>query len=104
MKSFTFSMVAAIAAAGGPNPEEIMEAMENFNPEKFFHEVTENISHEIENGLDDISEDFECWWADRNNGDGICRKREWRKQEDECWRKGDGSRWNYEEKWCMTEE
>lgn len=48
-------------------------------------------------------EDLECWWADLNNGDGVCDKRTREKEMEECWQK-EGMTWDWDAKECMTYE
>ena len=97
MKSFAFALLSCIVAAD----LDIEDILNDINEKDF--------EREAEKGLGELKEDLECWWADRNNGDGVCQKRTDRKAEDECWRsepKGDSNadrmEWNRDAKVCVT--
>ena len=71
MKSFAFALLSCIVAA-------------DFDIEEYL-EVINDAPEIAEIELEELKEDLECWWADRNNGDGDCQKRRDRKAEEECW-------------------
>ena len=71
MKSFAFALLSCIVAAD----LDIEDILRDIN----------DVPREAEKGLEELTEDLECWWADRNNGDGDCQKRRDRKAEEECW-------------------
>ena len=48
-------------------------------------------------------EDAECWWADRNNGDGVCAKRTREEAMYACW-DTEGMTWDWDAEECITWE
>jgi len=99
MKSFAFALLSCIVAAD----LDIEDILRDIN----------DVPREAEKGLEELTEDLECWWADRNNGDGVCQKRTDKQAEDECnksvWNydtwypvKADRPEWNRDAKVCVT--
>ena len=108
MKSFfATAIIAALATAGDWNEVcddngcywvetadvkgDLMDAIEGIGraleelPNADFDEIEREISDEIEREIQQTMEDLECWWADRNNGNGECAKRDRWAAEDACW-------------------
>lgn len=65
------------------------------NPERAMEEFGRELEH--------LSEDIECWWASRSPETSCAKWERWAAQE-ECDMRMDGSRWNWEEQWCMDRD
>ena len=74
MKSFfaTAAIAAIVAAYDG---EDALEDIMNGNPDRAVEELAEEAEEEVEKEFNNFMEEIECWWADRNNGDGECAMR-----------------------------
>ena len=101
MKSFfaTAAIAAIVAAYDG---EDAVEDIMNGNPEHAVEELAEEAAHEGEDAFNDFMEEIECWWADRNNGDGECAMRTRWEEEENCWNSGNEWYWDTQE--CLTRE
>jgi len=71
---------------------------------KTVEEGSSEIERELERAWEHAGDDFECWWSDRNNGDGKCRKRARDAERDACWEKMDGSEWDWDSNACLSPE
>ena len=65
--------------------------------------MKQEAQREIKREVEKFVEDLECWWADLNNGDGVCDKRTREKAMEECWKK-EGMTWDWDSQECMTWE
>ena len=64
--------------------EEIGRALEDLQNADI-GEMEREMESEIEREIERTMEDLECWWADRNNGNGECAMRTRRAEEEACW-------------------
>ena len=71
---------------------------------KTVEEGSSEIERELERAWEHAGDDFECWWSDRNNGDGKCRKRARDAERDACREKIDGSEWDWDSNACLSPE
>ena len=53
----------------------VVDAVEN-EAGKAIGEAMQEGPREVEREIQQFQEDVECWWAERNGGDGQCTKRE----------------------------
>ena len=70
---------------------DFFEDLQEFDPEEAKEEANREVEREIEKAL----EDLECWWADRNGGDGQCAKREREEAMYACWDQH-GMEWDWD--------
>ena len=85
-QAFIIAALAASVFAGG-DLEDVTEALEDLAncPECVIEEGIREGQEELEREIEKLIEDLECWWADRNNGNGECRKRTREQEREDCW-------------------
>jgi hypothetical protein len=62
----------------------VVDAIEN-EAGKAIQEGMEEGPRDFEREIQQFQEDVECWWAERNGGDGMCARRERDARRDECY-------------------
>ena len=83
------------AAQAQPMPEPMLTDMAEQGLGKLMEEAQREYSQEkLDRERRQIEEDLECWWADRNGGDGKCEKREREARMETCWQSGMYWDWN----------
>jgi ABC-type nitrate/sulfonate/bicarbonate transport system substrate-binding protein len=99
--------LAAIALAADVK-DDIEDFIEDIG--RAIEEISENpdaaldeISREFDRETEQLIEDAECWFADRNGGDGQCEKRDREQREMECWNT-EGMTWDWDARECITRE
>ena len=95
MKYFIVAALAAVAFAG-LNTDDVKDALRDFKdcPECAVEKGKRDAEEELEKEIGQFMEDLECWWADRNNGDGDCAKRRREAERDACWQNGMEWHWD----------
>ena len=85
MKSFTFALLAATTFANVQ--DDVTAAVTDFAGDALreIEKAKEEAPREIEREMSQIAQELECWWADRNNGDGDCQMRRQEAEMNECW-------------------
>jgi len=87
MKSFTFALLACAALArrnvNMNVKDDVVHAVEHTRTD--IEHAIEDAPREIEREMSQIAQELECWWADRNNGDGDCQKRRQEAESNECY-------------------
>ena len=102
MKSF-FATAAIAAIVTAYDAEAAVEdIMEGEDPAHAIEHVLEDRAEDVERDIDRFLEDIECWWADRNNGDGECAARFREQEMENCW--NEGNEWDWDSNQCFTRE
>ena len=102
MKSF-FATAAIAAIVTAYDAEDAMEdIIEGEDPAHAIEHVIEDRAEDLEKEIERFLEDIECWWADRNNGDGECAARSSEQEIEDCIMSGKTWYWDTNE--CLTWE
>ena len=87
MKYFIVAALAAVAIAD-LDKEDVRDALMDFKdcPECAISKAERDAEEEVQKEVEQFWEDLECWWAERNNGDGDCAKRRREAEMEACWK------------------